>query len=123
MESLRAGSRERRGSGAGCAILARGMAVSVRQDRVPPRRQARRTLLRILAGLEEADAGRVTVTPPDSRVGYLRQGYVAEDGQPAGAVLYGTRLMAAWQRLGECEGRLAAAGDDAAALDAYGVAL
>lgn len=42
------------------------------------------TLLRILSGREEADAGTITLTPVTTRIGYLSQGFELEPNQSGG---------------------------------------
>jgi ATPase subunit of ABC transporter with duplicated ATPase domains len=67
------------------------------------------TLLRILAGLEKADAGTVTLAPPDATVGYLAQEPEAHEaetvrqqlGRRTGVAEAETNLQAAAEELAE----------------------
>ena len=45
------------------------------------------TLLRLLAGLDKAEAGRVSLSPPDATVGYLPQEVERPDGETVAAHL------------------------------------
>ena len=48
---------------------------------VGPNGCGKSTLLCILTGLEEADKGVVTLTPPDLSIGYLSQGFIPDPTQ------------------------------------------
>ncbi|MGO9910454.1 MAG: ABC-F family ATP-binding cassette domain-containing protein [Acidimicrobiales bacterium] len=80
------------------------------------------TLLRILAGLEEPDSGRISLAPPTATVGYLAQEQETFDGETLRAALgRRTGVSAAEQRLGEATEALASAKPGAD--DEYSVAL
>jgi len=92
---------------------------------VAPNGTGKSTLLRILAGIELPDAGRVTRTPPDATVGYLPQEPDRHDGETVRAYLgRRTGVAAAQTALEDASqtlvGASASAEDDyARALDAY----
>ena len=54
---------------------------------VGPNGVGKTTLLRILAGIEQPDAGRITLAPSDLNVGYLPQETTARPGETLGAYL------------------------------------
>jgi ATPase subunit of ABC transporter with duplicated ATPase domains len=56
----------------------------VRMGLVGPNGAGKSTLLRLLAGLEEPDAGRIRRTPPSLAVGYLAQERDSEDARSGG---------------------------------------
>jgi ATP-binding cassette subfamily F protein 3 len=54
---------------------------------IGPNGGGKTTLLRILAGLDAPDTGRVTYTPADLRIGYLAQGFEPQPGLPIGRLI------------------------------------
>ena len=54
---------------------------------VGPNGCGKSTLLNIIAGVEKADSGHVSMTPADLRVGYLRQGIAFDPGETVGGYL------------------------------------
>ena len=82
------------------------------------------TLLRILAGLDSPDAGRVTVSPPDATVGYLAQEpEVRPDETLRESLLRRTGVADAEKALEDAAGALALPGAGAAVADSYSAAL
>jgi ATPase subunit of ABC transporter with duplicated ATPase domains len=74
---------------------------------VGPNGVGKTTLLRILAGVEPPDSGRVTLAPPTMTVGYLPQETVAGPGETLGAYLARrTGVAAAEAELEEAAGLL-----------------
>jgi len=90
---------------------------------VGPNGVGKSTLLRILAGLEPADAGRIVATPPDLTVGYLPQEPQARPGESLAAYLgRRTGVTAAEVEMEAAAAALAEAGGDerySAALERY----
>ncbi len=86
---------------------------------VGPNGGGKTTLLRIVAGLERADSGAVTLAP-DTRLGYLRQGFLGDETQPVGALLEASgAIWPAHLALEQAAALLAAAPRDAATLQRY----
>ncbi len=91
---------------------------------VAPNGTGKSTLLRILAGLEAPDAGRVTRTPPTATVGYLPQEPERRADETVRAHLARrTGVAAAELRLDRASHALASADAGPAAADAYTEAL
>ena len=82
----------------------------------------RRTLLRILAGLESADSGTVTCNPPSATVGYLPQEPERRGDETLHAFLARRTGVAVAEAALEADARDLAAGIDGAD-DAYAIAL
>jgi ATPase subunit of ABC transporter with duplicated ATPase domains len=109
----------------GAQLVLSGVSVVVppgaRIGLVGPNGVGKSTLLRILAGLEEPDAGTVRRSPPDLAVGYLPQEADAERGETLIAYLARRTGVAAVEvELDLLTGRLAA---EPALVDAHGEAL
>ena len=88
---------------------------------VAPNGTGKSTLLKILAGIERADAGTVTRTPPSATVGYLPQESDRAEGETLRSYLgRRTGVTAAERALDECAHALSAAapGSDVAYADA-----
>jgi ATPase subunit of ABC transporter with duplicated ATPase domains len=91
---------------------------------IAPNGTGKSTLLRILAGIEAPDAGRVTRTPPTSTVGYLPQEPDRRAGETVRAYLgRRTGVAAAELRLESASHALAAAEPAVDAADVYADAL
>jgi len=89
---------------------------------VGPNGVGKTTLLRVLAGLELPDSGRITLSPPTLNVGYLPQELVARAGETLKAYLARrTGVAAAEAELEEAAAQLGQGG--AGADDRYSVAL
>jgi ATPase subunit of ABC transporter with duplicated ATPase domains len=89
---------------------------------VGPNGVGKTTLLRILAGLEAPDSGRVSLSPPTLTVGYLPQETVGEPGETLAAYLARrTGVARAEAEMEEAAALLGAAGPGAE--DRYSVAL
>ncbi len=87
---------------------------------VGPNGVGKTTLLRILAGLETPDSGRLTMAPPALNVGYLPQELVPRDGETLRAYLgRRTGVASAEAELEEAAGLLGEPGTE----DRYSVAL
>jgi len=89
---------------------------------VGPNGVGKTTLLRILAGIEAPDGGRVTVAPPDLTVGYLPQETVARPGETLAAYL-ARRTGVAAAESGLERAAAALAGGEAGTDDRYAQAL
>jgi len=110
----------------GAFVVLDGVSVTVgpraRIGVVGPNGVGKTTLLRILAGLERADSGRLTLAPPTLNVGYLPQELVPRTGETLRAYLgRRTGVTAAEAELEEAAALLG--GPDAGADDRYSVAL
>src|SRR3954452_12747830 len=108
----------------GTAVVLDDVSVSIgpesRLGVVGPNGVGKTTLLRILAGLEPPDSGRLTMAPPTLNVGYLPQELVPRDGETLRAYLgRRTGVSAAETELEEAAGRLGEPGTE----DRYSVAL
>jgi len=78
---------------------------------VGPNGVGKTTLLRLLAGLEQPDSGKLVLAPPALSVGYLPQETVARPGESLGAYLARrTGVAGAEVELEEAAARLAAFG-------------
>ena len=109
----------------GGQVVLGGVSVSItpgaRLGIVGPNGIGKSTLLRILAGLEEPDAGRVERSPLTTTVGFLPQEPDAHPGESLRAYLARrTGIAAASEGLDHAT---AAMGDDADSIEAYGTAL
>jgi ATPase subunit of ABC transporter with duplicated ATPase domains len=109
----------------GAQLILSGVSVAVppgaRIGLVGPNGVGKSTLLRILAGLEDPDAGTVRRSPPDLAVGYLPQEADAEPGETLlGYLARRTGVAAAEVELDRLTERL---GADAGLVDAHGEAL
>ena len=109
----------------GGQVVLGGVSVSItpgsRLGIVGPNGIGKSTLLRILAGLEEPDAGRVERSPLTTTVGFLPQEPDAHAGESLRAYLARrTGIAAASEGLDHAT---AAMGDDADSIEAYGTAL
>ena len=80
------------------------------------------TLLRLLAGIDQPDAGRVSLSPPDATVGYLPQEVERPDGETVGEHLARRTGVAAAETAMEAATTALTNGDDGAD-DVYGTAL
>ena len=103
-------------------ILDRVQLTINRGDRVGlvgPNGAGKSTLIRILVGLDRPDAGSVSRTPPDLRIGYLPQALLDLEAGSVGDVLLDARgaLGRAERRLKELEEALAAPDLDAPATE------
>jgi ATPase subunit of ABC transporter with duplicated ATPase domains len=108
----------------GAFVVLDGVSVTVgprsRIGVVGPNGVGKTTLLRILAGLEPPDSGRLTRSPPTLNVGYLPQELVPRAGETLAAYLARrTGVAAAEAELGEAAGQLDRPGGE----DRYSVAL
>jgi ATPase subunit of ABC transporter with duplicated ATPase domains len=109
----------------GAQVVLGGVSVAVtpgtRLGVVGPNGIGKSTLLRILAGLEVPDVGRVERSPATTTVGWLPQEPDARAGETLGAYLARrTGVAAASDAL---DAATAALGDDHDSIDVYGVAL
>jgi ATP-binding cassette subfamily F protein 3 len=86
---------------------------------VGPNGCGKSTLLRIIAGIEQPDAGRITRVPSNLTLGYLPQGWEGPPGMRIAAALWGAQseLDAARAELDALEQRMAASGLARAELD------
>jgi ATPase subunit of ABC transporter with duplicated ATPase domains len=110
----------------GAFVVLDGVSVTVgpraRIGVVGPNGVGKTTLLRILAGLEPPDSGRLTLAPPTLNVGYLPQELVPRAGETLRAYLARrTGVAAAETELEEAAALLG--GPDAGSDDRYSVAL
>jgi ATPase subunit of ABC transporter with duplicated ATPase domains len=108
----------------GAFVVLDGVSVTVgprsRIGVVGPNGVGKTTLLRILAGLEPPDSGRLTLSPPTLNVGYLPQELVPRAGETLAAYLARrTGVAAAEAELEEAAGLLPQPGGD----DRYSMAL
>ncbi|MCB0177861.1 MAG: ABC-F family ATP-binding cassette domain-containing protein [Anaerolineae bacterium] len=83
-------------------VVSRGERIGL----VGPNGSGKTTLLRIIAGLEPADQGSVSLNPPDSTVGYLAQALIFADEETvddwlAGATAQHSRAWSDMQRCAE----------------------
>ncbi len=91
---------------------------------VGPNGVGKTTLLKVLAGLDRADAGTVTLSPPSATVGYLAQDRERPGGQTVGDYLHRVSgLSAAEAAFDRAAERLAAGDMSPAAQEAYSSAL
>ena len=109
----------------GATAVLEGVSLAVAQESrvgvVGPNGIGKSTLLRILAGLEEPDAGKVTRTPASLSVGYLPQ---ERDARPGETLLaYVARRTGVAEAEARMERTAAALAHDPAQADAFGVAL
>ena len=108
----------------GAFVVLDGVSVTVgprsRIGVVGPNGVGKTTLLRILAGLEPPDSGRLTLAPPTLNVGYLPQELAPRAGEALAAYLARrTGVAAAEAELEEAAGQLGQPGGD----DRYSLAL
>jgi ATPase subunit of ABC transporter with duplicated ATPase domains len=113
----------------GGAVVLDGVSLSVgprsRIGVVGPNGIGKSTLLRILAGLEEPDEGRVERSPASLTVGYLPQEPVGEEEERSGETLAGYlgRRTGVAAASGELDRLTAALADDPSMVDDYTLAL
>ena len=88
---------------------------------IGPNGAGKSTLLRCIVGLEQADAGRVTLSPPDSQIGYLAQSFERFAGVTVRETLAQAQaaIVAAEHALDRAADALATAADMDTALAAY----